>query len=222
MSTTLLEKHNLIYVHVPKTAGTSMFVWLSKNTQCSPSFEMGKGGMDHIPYSEFVRLKNLPHGTDYFMVCRNPYEWVFSYFRHNKRHVESRIDKHHPYMNKRERKYYINEHYRSFDRWLVNFDHNDLLYRKLDDGIFNGQHRYVDSNVRPKYILRYETLNEDINKLQEELNISEPLPFLNTSNLAHKKDKNLWKQFYVNDDMVKKVISYYNNDFEYFEYSRNI
>ena len=69
------------------------------------------------------------------------------------------------------------------------------------------------------FIGRYETLDDEVEKLEDQLKIKIELPHLNKSEPRAHKDP---KEYFTSSKLIDLVVTNYREDFEYFGYSTNI
>lgn len=208
MSTIFLKQYDLLFVHVPKTAGTSISSWLLNNENVQPDIRKEER-TQHYQYGKFVD-KYAIKPSRYFLCCRDPYDWIESFYFHQVQRIEETIIQlqiKEPY-----KKYIRNEHYKSFEHWLINFDKSSDVYRFLDDVICLGQSIYLDNQKEPEFIIRYENIADDMKCLEKIINKKIILPNFNKSKR---------KKVHYTKEMKNKVYELFYNDFETFGYKRH-
>ena len=144
------DKYKLLFIHVPKNAGTSLEEWLKidkkfwhKNVD---GFEL-----DHLTAKEYV--KRFPKEfRDYFKfgIVRNPYDRVVSEFLHKKRYRDRRfIDA--TDLNFEE---FVREIERKYTK-LSTYAHQEVSH-------FLAQHEYLysdDDRLLVDYVGRFEDID---------------------------------------------------------------
>jgi|19_taG_2_1085344.scaffolds.fasta_scaffold84586_2 hypothetical protein len=203
----IVDERKIIFVHIPKNAGTSIrryFGNLSTYHETIYDFK------DTFPdkYNSYRK----------FAVVRNPYDRMVSWYFYLQRQAKEWIRLIDPEngMNLAESldKEKFNEIFTdSFIKWVVNpFKYSDTKRQLPESANFDlrltkMQHEWVDDTVT---ILKYENLNEEINEFfEEEIN----LPVINKS--THMKYLN-----YYNKHSLDIVYERYKEDFEKFNYKR--
>lgn len=209
MATTLIKEHNLLFVHTPKTAGTSLCHWLSSNMDTLPDVRRNTFNQ-HYQYGKFLKKFDIDSNPDYFLFCRNPYDWVYSFYCHQVKRMDENLSKLNPPSEHLE--YIKNEHYSSFEKWILNFDKNNAYYRNIDYVVCVGQAAYIDHKIPPLFTVRYENIEHDLSVLEKIINKKIILPSLNVS--ENKKDVNYTEQ------MKDKVYSLFLSDFKAFNYEK--
>lgn len=220
MAGTFIKNKNMVFLHVPKTSGTSMHKWLSDNVDCYPHLPEDFAN-EHLPLHLFKEKFNINSDPDYFFICRNPYDWVYSYYRHNTRNINKRIKKTTEKMSRREIKYYKEVHYSSFEYWLSNLSEDSPLYERFDQGVVSKQTKFIDRNKPPAFLVRFENIEQETERLAKLFGITQPYPRINTSGLTQRKGPDMWKQAYTTNAMKQKVQKMFSHDFEYFGYSKD-
>ena len=147
---------NLTFIHIPKTAGYSITMWLSINF---------KEIVKPVNYKEFDEsinptchpsLNMIDIDTETFAVVRNPWDRVVSLWA---------------FWNTNYPQEYVN---------FETFVNNLHTYKFGKEAWFNfaePQKSWIPSGVT--YLLKYETLEEDFKQIQAYCECEEPLPLLN-------------------------------------------
>lgn len=202
------DNRKLIYIHIPKTAGTSIedlgkkydINWgrfavkndkylVSNNIKCSKW---------HNPY--FIYSKNT------FTVVRNPYDRIISEF------YWERLNGLHTYET----------NISGFEKWILDVLDNDVkndnIY--LNDCHILPQTEYThnkDDTQRIEHIIKYDNITNELKNLFNEyelkIDINE-LPFNNKSK----------KTFTINDisnEIKLKIYNYYKRDFNLLGFNNN-
>lgn len=205
MSSVYLERENVVFIHNPKCAGSSIYRWFRDNKFCDDSRRD-----KHKPKSEFVKeLKKkedifykeklrfnleLKSTQDvlYFTVTRNPFDKLVSWFEYFK--MWDRV-KHSDYLFK----------YYDFEDWFweCGKSRTESIFTKID---------------KEDCILRYERLEEDFKIIQNRLNCYRPLPKINISRNSLRKNNRPYQDYYINDSMIDAVYEWCKYDIDYFNY----
>lgn len=220
------HKHKFIFFCTPKTGSTSLESKLSSLNQESWAFS-AKGTFDakHIPPSYIKAIVSDEVWHDYFKFCfvRNPYDWFVSQFKYNYPSAKFRVSylMRYPWRAKA----YINtyRYYRNHsnkNEYLV--EDVCMLYdflkncrgittnRSLEQSIYAYD---KNGNSLVDFVGRFETLNEDVETIQEKIGLRFNLPHLNKTVRASFKS-------YLPNDSMKKIEELWENDFRYFNYTK--
>jgi len=189
-------ERNITFLHIPKTAGTSMLNWLEKNKGNSNIVKWDI----HPKYSDII--KNRIHNFS-FTVVRNPWDRAVSMYFYMKTvaiHEGSKWLK----LNK------INENnFPSFTEWLYNLKD----FRNPPNFWFNGLSEQVEwLDVPVDLIVRYENLDIEFVKIQEAYDCFIPLPKLYVSERSRD-----YKQYY-NDSTKQFVSKNFEKDIDTWKY----
>ena len=191
-----IENADMYFIHIPKTAGSSVTLWLQEN------FITSRLAKKHSPPNEIN--PELVDGKKSFTIIRNPYERIHSwyYFKILRAQRFYQKAKH----NSADERWAKIGRTTTFDSWVqdyfANKDQKEIMILKQVD--------YIDKNT--KHILRQENLKEDFKKIQIDLKCFANLPIHNVT---------LNRSNYRNDYTAtsKKIIEqYYKQDLEHFNY----
>lgn len=191
-----VTSHKLCFIHNPKTAGSSIQSWLLKNTDCTHwklhcTLDQAKEKFPNIKYS--------------FAVVRNPWDWAVSSYFYEYKKIEHNLalinDKPH-LINTNKDKYNIKVQHQK-----KNFLDNGFEYW-LTNGHITPQNKFLDVD----YVLKFENLHKDFQKIQQMLFVDVPLPHIN------KTKKEDYKTYYTNSDIINYVYNKYNNEITKFGY----
>jgi hypothetical protein len=206
------HRHKFVFIHVPKTAGSSIETVLQKNTDCKKL----KGGFRDsdlktcpfcppswcIKHKPFYLLNEEIKKYYSFGFVRNPWDLVVSSFH---------------WWLKSERPRWV---HRGMQNLLkeVNFDNfirSDMKhYLNQMDHKNYGQLFWLqsESGFEVDFIGRFENLQEDFNTVCDKIGISkQQLPHANKSKHKH------YTEYY--DDETKQIVAeLYAKDIEYFGY----
>lgn len=143
-----IPKLNLVFIHIYKTAGTSLRnAFLRLDRDC---VEIGYGHASYYEIAEKLENKMV------FTVVRNPYDWVYSLYQYGKNYNS------HPFHT-----YCITHSFDQFVKWFITNENtldalnqtgqlNGRLQTQTDYLSFNG--KIVVSNI-----MKMESLEYDIN-----------------------------------------------------------
>lgn len=181
----------LIFIHINKTAGTSILSTLGKKKF-------------HLNCKDIIQLigrKKFDSAVK-FAVCRNPYDRALSMYYHRIKTNQSNL-KNNPI---------------DFNSWVekVFSDEKDTSYYNKDLKMFAPQIDWLkDENncVVIDNILKFENLDAEFLEFSSKFGINKKLPKLNLG--VHKKDR---KEVY-NLKSVKIIQERFKEDFDFFNYS---
>jgi ubiquinone/menaquinone biosynthesis C-methylase UbiE len=196
------RKHNVIFVHIPKNAGTSVVNTLK--------LEHGHRGLGHL-----MRLKEQHPHTKSFAIVRNPYDRLVSTYEYYM------MDKSYWHSKDKSRPFGMTDAHMKVQK-------KNATFKQFVDMILQGEITFENNiHLRPQHVwicddkhkcmvdcvLRMET-DSLCNDLRTELNIT-----LN----ALKQDNKSTRQFktfeqYYDDELFKSVYNLYKTDFELFKY----
>ena len=157
----------------------------------------------------FRKIDNLDKVETYdpklfkFAFVRNPFDRIASCFRHI---IKRGADK-----KRHENKDLYGE--MSFGEFVDVVSKRD---QKKMDIHFRPQHTFFPE--KPDYIGRFENLNEDFAEVVQRIGIKGPIELLH----ENKTDKTIFKDYYSDEEIVKKVVKLYKKDFELFDYPKTI
>jgi len=150
-----LPEHKIVFIHNPKTGGTSIANWLTKN------FKTVRGRLhgNHLEAQHF-----FPNAELYFGVVRDPWSRLVSWYKHAN---DIRTI--------------------SFKDWLLKnaFSYqptlsfqNNLMWARNWYTLITPQSNWFNNNTK---ILRFESLNNDFEYIQDLLGCNKSLPVLNST-----------------------------------------
>ena len=210
----ILDKEKLIFVHIPKNAGTS----IKKAFNYKSKGEVIKGGVDYGFNEMMVGHKHWTIGKikkeypkEYasykkFAIIRNPYERMVSWYAYLKRYRLGNDLLNTYKYNSKTNSYEIFETQKApideFKAWVKNpfiIDPRDWL--------LNNQCHWIDDTVS---LLRLENLNEDLNSF-----------FNKEFSIDKKNGTSRYKtESYYDEKTSNIVYDRYKEDFEKFNYKK--
>ena len=202
------KKLNLIFIHVPKCAGTSVIEAMRK---IDPSTDHG-----HKPWTEYDTYEINIKSPASFTIVRNPWDRVFSCYNYARKsesywhgqnkqygvHPDHELLKKYDFKDCVKMLYYNRELLDKPANLRPNFKHN-----------WDHQHKYIfDKDGKPKvdHILRFEFMDEITDWLKSVHNLD--LPELNISTKGQD-----YKDHY-DDEMIDLVSQIYNMDIKLLKY----
>ena len=186
------HKHKFVFIHIPKTAGTSIESLFINNAHIKDV--PGKHNMVRDIGSEFLKKYFS------FTFVRNPWSRMVSYY-------EFRI----------KRSFDMYNHGDSFKKWISFLHSSDV--KRIDAYQFNlaikNQYEFLinkSNEISVDFIGKFENLQEDFNTICDKIGIPyQELPHENKSKHKHYTE-------YYDDETRSIVAEKYAKDIEYFGY----
>ena len=189
-------KHSCIFIHIPKTAGTSILRALGNNA----------GRREHFPWYIYIAAN-----PEYFVYAyklafvRNPWSRTLSAYNYLAKGGNSKGDK---------KTASILTEFKDFNDFLVNGLHegvlrNHLLFLPQSEFILDGQGQIVLD-----FLGRFENLKNDFKQIAEVLRIPGQLPLENRGMQCPMP----YQDAYRNPDSVVVVSEIYKQDIKAFGY----
>jgi hypothetical protein len=193
---------NVTFVHVPKSAGTSIGVWMNENRNNNYIIEW----YDH-PTLEPMKLVGPRNFT--FSVVRNPWERMISFYCFLKN-----IQSAHPNFSNQQMQWVINTNnqhldWTTFDKWLDTLD-EFIIMPGWNFKPGDPQTVWVKEGI--DLILRYETLEEDFKQIQDIFNNYTPLPKKLVGDHTFYRD-------YYNTETKNKIAKRYEEEIDLLGYT---
>lgn len=141
-----LPKYNSVFIHIYKTAGTTLRIVLNKIDKNYS--EIGGGHSDYSEIQKDIQDKVV------FSVVRNPYTWIYSLYQYGKSYIS------HPFY------VYCATH--NFDEFVVwHFNNIEILNQSGINGKLQTQTEYLSINgsLMVSHILKMENLEVELNQL---------------------------------------------------------
>lgn len=206
------KEKKFLFIHIPKTAGTSIKTVLSPyggksgiTNYLGRRLENFPGicnllGLNHrrtydshTTYRKISRIlpKNILDETFVFAFVRHPYDRLYSFYNHILAHPE------HPWYKK-----------------IYNYRSFSIMLENLSEVQEPTQKSYlIDENesLKTEFLGRFENINVDFRKICSHLDISADLPKKNVR--KHKK----WENVFTDLDKIN-AFDFYKEDFEEFGY----
>lgn len=210
----ILDDHKCIFIHVPKTGGSSVEAFFSIHEktlglvpmQIAPNEKIQHGR--HLTHSTSSHIKQKfpkKHETYFkFAIVRNPYEKMVSHAAWRDKKWAKNIE-----LSNIEFKKIVTEVYNTFK--------NNRAYF-LKEPHFRPQYLYTydaSNNLNVDFVGRYETLEEDWKTICSKIPtvVYKPLPSRMVS--RHKP----WEDYYT-PELRRMVYEMYKKDFELFGYAQ--
>ena len=202
-------KNNSVFIHIPRTAGTYLKKSLRIKKLSTPNLakkrfkQKGHVSFGHQNYLNFVKTgfvtKEFDESAFKFTFCRNPFDWVVSHY------------------------FWTITNFRDIFTEELSFLEHTRIFKEIS--VPKGGKRSFPYMhwLRPQYehvkgvdldfIGRFETLDDDMDKVADILNIS-----IAPTDIAY-PTKHLPYHEYYNDESIKNVVDFYKRDFDFFGYS---
>lgn len=193
------HRYQVIFVHIPKTAGTSVLELL-----------MGeKIRRDHLPYSDYQKAQGKLF-ISYFKFCfvRNPFDRLVSAYEYLKKGGNQNSDLYYKEL--------INDKYPTFDSFVLDYLDQNKVYSQL---LLKPQYTFIYNEKEVcmvDFVGRFERINDDFDIIAKRIKIKNSLK---KSNASKRLD---YKDYYNNQNVKEKVIKLYSKDFELLNYSDDI
>ena len=190
-----LPEHKILFVHVPKTGGTSIQFWIQENNLGYPL-----KGVKHWSYSNIVEKHNNLEIDFSFSVVRNPWDLAVSW-----------------YFFKRDRAQRILDAGKAKPKGKMSREYNEWVLAEYDKGIDHWFEKMNPAQQADKvkgvdHVCRLENLNQDFALVQQRTNCHKPLGRYNFSN----RDKDYRK--YYTEDTTQLIAEKFAVDIETFGY----
>lgn len=192
-----IPSKDCVFIHIPKTGGTSVLKWLQNNLECK------KSCTKHCTIKKWNN--NLGQESNHFTVVRNPYARILSWFHYQGKMAYNRSKSNYQRNYDEEIIFYYRK---GFQYWLEKGTPNVLLNKT----ILTQQVNYFDENCL--FVLHTENLSEEFTKVQDYFNNYAPIKHLN------KSGKNLknYREYY-NKDTKKIVFKLFEKDLDTLKYT---
>ncbi len=193
----------LIFIHVPKAAGTSVKVTLKKNLN-EENYE-NIDNNDHHSYLQIVKIDNkLFRNRISFALVRNPYERFVSIYRFVNRPFK---------LNKwfGNLSFEVAERIDTFEKFIENF--------KMPDWIWQGHNHFTPQYEWTKGVNKVFKLNEieQLNNFLKDYGINEDIGHHNKRQI-HSGVNELYKEYY-NENTKSIIKKHFEKDLDFFKFS---
>lgn len=193
-----LPRYNSVFIHIYKTAGTSIRTYLMKLDKNYS--EIGSG------HSDYGEIQNEVQDKILFSVVRNPYDWIYSLYQYGKTYNS------HPFYS-----FCVTHNFDQFVKWY--FDNTEILNTSGVNGKLQTQTEYlsIDGILKVKNILKMENLETELNKLFRDVfrqNLLIRLDTLNSTPYPKITPQN------IKTETINIINEKYHNDFINFNYPK--
>ena len=206
--TILCQNPNIVFVHVPKTGGTSISRWLLENAPGCKSKAVKTFYSKHYPYF----LLNDEHKKYFsFGIVRNPWERMVSGYFYELARFKSKMNM-------------IQNNHRKVKPSKAHWKY-DFVKTKLDlleegfDAYVQSKDFFACEKTQKYYlegvdcVLRLENIQQDFKIIQDKVKCHEPIFHLNKSN------HNDYKKYYSNKKTKEIVDTYFSEDIKEYNYT---
>lgn len=159
---------NLTFVHIPRSAGTSIGHWMRDN----------RGSSSYQEWYTHPTLEEMDSSGTAFTVVRNPWDRILSLYEFSK-NVKNLG---HPHISNEMAQQYLHHingytEWPDFETWVKNLESFKLPDMFTFNMLTPQSHWTNGLNI----VLKYENLEQDFAKVQDLLNCTNPLPNENSS-----------------------------------------
>ena len=213
MSIIITGKYKIGFVHIPKTSGTSIRIWLRQHAETR-----NDASVLEIGYHSTLPEMQLPAGYTSVAVVRNPWDRMVSFYEFSKFCKEQNFEQGggailqgvpHEDMEFNEWMKYVHQYYYTTPR------HAEFLKYKIERQPFwftplTPQTVWLPQD--PTITIRFESLGVGYQKLHEIMKTSVKIPWI------YKTIRKPYQEYY-NDNSKKIVEKYFALDIERWNYS---
>ena len=224
-----------LFIHIPKSAGTSIVTWLKKST-------WEEKVISHSNYAQVIKEDPRLKDAFSFAVVRNPWARLVSHYKFHCKTYEDKIDRLLGFgkniykknllkdvANPRKRSHKYNRLLHSamclwtldkgFKNYVMDDSVNDLVNgtNKWFDMRWTSQSEWINSNTK---ILKYENLQNDFKFIQQKFKRNDPLPYINRTNKLgrHKQERDTSYRSWYDDELLELTTKKFKRDCDVFEY----
>ena len=201
-----------IFIHIPKTAGVTIYEILSKYTEARFKPPVNRLGWNHENLQQISTALHKDYNVDAsslfkFTFVRNPWDRILSLY-----HFYNNQTKDHPfYSADKPQVDYIHDNHISFLDFCKHVANDEEIFARKPH-----VKPYIDYYMLPEYnydfVGRVETLQQDFNTICDKIGIpKQKLPHKNKTKHKHYTE-------YYDDETRAIVAEKYAKDIEYFEY----
>ncbi len=208
-------KYKFLFVHIPKTGGTSIRAalnrlrfrdpWFGLQFICSKISKLSghRLGCKFPRHAKAIAAKEMLPREFFdslfkFAFVRNPWDLQVSSYHHVKRHY--------PHLLKGR------EDFESFLRWKL--DRQRPYIYHLDTPTQSEYIKDIDGSLLVDFVGRYENLQEDFDEVCRRIGVKP----IKLPHRRHTKDRKDYRVYY-NDSTAELVYNYFREDIERFGYS---
>ncbi len=192
-----MNKHKCVFVHIPKSAGTSIIGVLGGDMV----------NRSHLPASIYKVFDPEIYEEYYtFTFVRNPWDRVVSTYEY---WIQG-LDQTELYYQRM-----LLEKYDTFEKFVMNFLDKDSICLHF---MLKPQYLYLydyRENLLVDFIGKFENIDDDSDNIFKKLGLENTLKKTNSSK------RNNYQEYYIKQEMVDKIACLYQKDIELFGYRFN-
>ena len=193
------KKHKAIFIHIPKTAGTSILSALAGGR---------KFHRDHTPWYVYNSINRWRYAHYFkFAFVRNPYDRAVSTYEYLANGGNG--------MDDLAYKTYFEAHGIDFETFVLEYLDCDKLQEHM---LLRPQFIYLydmHGKLQVDYVGRFETLERDYAVVAEKIGLPRSLPRKNTSDR-----RGSYRAYYKNPEVAARISELYGRDFDLLGYDR--
>lgn len=191
------QKNKFIFIHIPKSGGTSIHKLLENNNESTISLWGLTGNKDnaHLTIFDVYSMYDISKSYFSFAVVRNPYNRIYSAYKQPYCQL-------HPNL--------------TFNDFIDNYV-KKLNVNNLDPSLVHiwPMHKFIisDNKLLINYVIRFEHLTKDFEFIKQKYGIKKPLDHLNKNNDHCESYLNKYTP-----EQISVINKIYADDFEWFNY----
>jgi len=168
------HQHRLVFTHIPKNAGTSIKAWFQRWVPDARPEHLPLGThKHHTPH----HLQPMP-GYTHLAVVRNPYDRLLSQYYFHLEAYTKYLSRGNKWAKKKSVRDTYNQLQQGFDNWLTDPYPIADRHAKWYDYRWCPQAMWCTEDT---HVLKFETLEEDFEWVQDRVGVQEPLETLNST-----------------------------------------
>ena len=205
----ILKDHNLVFVHIPKTAGTSIISWAQENLNTELMMSP-HAGMHQMSQRQIIDLRKHM----FFTVVRNPFARQLSHYMYHLNSFQTAV------MNDQEKKIenvrntrILKDLEKGFEHWFIDTQEYVMPQQRWWNYKWTNQCDWIIPSMT--HVMRFEMLEDQISWLFHRTKCyNKPLSRLNSTGSYQKDYKDHYSQ-----KLRKIVEEKFERDLTVFKYS---